>query len=114
MSASVLRDLGHDGAFVDAYKSLSLTNGASVRMTGTVVASPGAGQAQELQVDALEILGECNPDVSLHFLILGPLVCSRLSLVIPDPEASPHVGVSPRPCAPASSDRRERGYTSSS
>ncbi|KAG8216894.1 hypothetical protein J3R82DRAFT_7164, partial [Butyriboletus roseoflavus] len=40
----------------------SLTNGASVRMAGTIMASPGAGQAQELQVDSLEILGECNPD----------------------------------------------------
>ena len=34
-------------------------------MTGTIVPSPGAGQVQELQVDSLEILGECNPDVGL-------------------------------------------------
>ncbi|KAF8137538.1 hypothetical protein EV363DRAFT_1428417 [Boletus edulis] len=40
-----------------------LTNGASVRMTGSLVTSPGAGQAHELKVDSLEIVGECNPDV---------------------------------------------------
>ncbi|KAH0826658.1 hypothetical protein J3R83DRAFT_5044 [Lanmaoa asiatica] len=65
MGMSILRDLGPNDAFpsvFDAHELFSLTNGASVRMTGTIVVSPGAGQAQELQVDSLEILGECNPD----------------------------------------------------
>ncbi|KAF9236681.1 hypothetical protein BU15DRAFT_89065 [Melanogaster broomeanus] len=39
-----------------------LTNGASVRMTGSMVASRGPGQANELQVDSVEVLGECNPE----------------------------------------------------
>lgn len=113
---SVLRSLGPNDAFVsafDAYKPFSLTNGASVRMSGSIVTSPGAGQAQELQVDSLEILGECNPDVSLGCLTLGSLR-SRSSLGVPDPEAIPHVGVPPRPCPLASPDRRECGHASSS
>ncbi|KIJ12198.1 hypothetical protein PAXINDRAFT_118299 [Paxillus involutus ATCC 200175] len=40
----------------------ALTNGASVRMTGSIVASRGSGQAKELQVDSVEVLGECNPE----------------------------------------------------
>ena len=91
----------------DAHKPFSLTNGASVRMSGTIVASPGAGQAQELQVDSLEILGECNPDVSLWYLTLDPPVCSRSPLGIPDPETILDVGIPPRPCPPASPDRRK-------
>lgn len=43
-----------------------LTNGASVRLTGKLTESPGAGQDHELQVDAVEVLGECDPDVSSH------------------------------------------------
>lgn len=112
---SVLRDFGRHTAFpsaIDACEPFSLTNGASVRMTGTIVASPGAGQAQELQVDSLEILGECNPDVSLGCRPLDP-VRSHPSLGIPDPEASPHVRVPPRPRPPASPDRRECGRASS-
>ena len=113
MGTSVLRNLASEDAF-DALKSLSLTNGASVRMMGTIVASPGAGQAQELQVDSLDILGECNPDVSLRCSTLGSPVRLRSSLGIPDPEASPHVGVPPRPCPLASPNRRECSHASSS
>ncbi|KIJ61659.1 hypothetical protein HYDPIDRAFT_136994 [Hydnomerulius pinastri MD-312] len=40
-----------------------LTNGASVRMTGSLVASRGLGQAKELQVESLDVLGECNPEI---------------------------------------------------
>lgn len=116
MGMSVLRNLGPNDVFIsafDAYKPFSLTNGASVRMTGSIVASPGAGQAQELQADSLEILGECNPDVSLGCSTLGSLrSCS--SLGIPDPEANSHIGVPPRPCPLASPDRRECGHASSS
>ncbi|KAH9483840.1 Asparagine--tRNA ligase [Psilocybe cubensis] len=44
-----------------------LTNGASVRVTGRLVQSPGSGQSHELLVDQADagrvaVLGECNPD----------------------------------------------------
>lgn len=47
-----------------------MTNGASVRLTGKLTESPGAGQSHELQVDALEVLGECDPEVSRLLLFL--------------------------------------------
>ena len=37
----------------------SLTNGSSVRLTGNLVPSPGSGQAKELQVKAVDVLGAC-------------------------------------------------------
>ena len=41
------------------YDSLGLANtGASVRLDGVLKASPGKGQAWEVQVDRLEVLGE--------------------------------------------------------
>ncbi|KAF9532407.1 asparaginyl-tRNA synthetase [Crepidotus variabilis] len=44
-----------------------LTNGAAVRLTGQLVASPGSGQSHELLVDektggVIEVLGECDPE----------------------------------------------------
>lgn len=39
-----------------------ITTGASLSLTGQLVASQGAGQAVELQVETIEILGEANPD----------------------------------------------------
>ena len=45
-----------------------LTNGASVRLRGTLADSPGAGQAKELKVDEAEIMGECDPEVCHHQL----------------------------------------------
>lgn len=39
-----------------------ITTAAAVGLTGTLVASQGAGQAFELQVSAIEIIGEANPD----------------------------------------------------
>lgn len=39
-----------------------ITTGAAVGLTGTLVESQGAGQAVELQVSAIEIIGEANPD----------------------------------------------------
>lgn len=39
-----------------------ITTGASVALSGTLVESQGSGQAVELQVSGLEILGEANPD----------------------------------------------------
>jgi asparaginyl-tRNA synthetase len=39
-----------------------ITTGASVSVTGTLVASQGAGQALEMAVESLVIIGEANPD----------------------------------------------------
>jgi asparaginyl-tRNA synthetase len=39
-----------------------ITTGASVALSGTLVESQGSGQAVELQVNNIEILGEANPD----------------------------------------------------
>jgi asparaginyl-tRNA synthetase len=39
-----------------------ITTAAAVGLTGTLVASQGSGQAVELQVSAIEIIGEANPD----------------------------------------------------
>ena len=47
----------------------SLTNGAAVRLTGMLADSIGAGQAKELQVHAVDVVGECNPEVSQSILV---------------------------------------------
>ena len=39
-----------------------ITTAAAVSLTGTLIESQGAGQAVELQVSSIEILGEANPD----------------------------------------------------
>jgi asparaginyl-tRNA synthetase len=39
-----------------------ITTGAAVGLTGILAASQGAGQAVELHVSAIEIIGEANPD----------------------------------------------------
>ena len=39
-----------------------ISTGAAVGLKGTLVASQGAGQAVELQVNTIEIIGEANPD----------------------------------------------------
>ncbi|MCO5259347.1 MAG: asparagine--tRNA ligase [Crocinitomicaceae bacterium] len=39
-----------------------ITTAAAVGLTGQLIASQGAGQAVELQVNAIEIIGEANPD----------------------------------------------------
>ncbi|KAI6043965.1 hypothetical protein EDC04DRAFT_2646421 [Pisolithus marmoratus] len=39
-----------------------LTNGASVRVSGSLVNSRGTGQTKELRVDSIDVLGECNPE----------------------------------------------------
>ncbi len=39
-----------------------VTTGAAIAVTGMLVESQGAGQALEMQVETLEILGEANPD----------------------------------------------------
>jgi hypothetical protein len=40
----------------------ALTTGASVRATGTLVASPGAKQAVELRATSLELIGGCDAE----------------------------------------------------
>ena len=39
-----------------------ITPGASLKVTGTLVASLGKGQAVEVKASAVDILGECNPE----------------------------------------------------
>jgi asparaginyl-tRNA synthetase len=39
-----------------------ITTGSAVGLTGVIVASQGSGQAVELQVNSIEIIGEANPD----------------------------------------------------
>lgn len=39
-----------------------ITTGSAVGLTGVLVASQGSGQAFELQVNSIEIIGEANPD----------------------------------------------------
>jgi asparaginyl-tRNA synthetase len=39
-----------------------ITPGASLKVTGRLVASQGKGQAVEVKAIAIEVLGECNPD----------------------------------------------------
>ncbi len=39
-----------------------ITTAASVSLTGTLIESQGAGQAVELQVESIEIIGDANPD----------------------------------------------------
>lgn len=46
----------------DASDLRKITTGAAISVTGELVASQGAGQALEMQVEILEILGEANPD----------------------------------------------------
>lgn len=41
-----------------------MTNGASVRLVGSVVESPGKGQMREFVVEDAKLLGECDPEVS--------------------------------------------------
>ncbi|KAI9064391.1 asparaginyl-tRNA synthetase [Trametes sanguinea] len=54
---------GLQAVFTDVSLAKRLTNGASVRLRGTLKDSPGAGQAKELQVSEAEVLGECDPEV---------------------------------------------------
>ena len=42
----------------------SLTNGCAVKLTGVLADSIGRGQSKELQVQEVEVVGECDPEVS--------------------------------------------------
>ncbi|HVU97168.1 MAG TPA: asparagine--tRNA ligase [Puia sp.] len=49
------------GAF-DEELLKKITPGASLKVTGSLVASLGKGQAVEVKATSIEVLGECNPD----------------------------------------------------
>lgn len=51
-------------ADLSGYESLltKLSTGASVSVTGTVVASPAAGQSVEMQAKEVLVIGECDPE----------------------------------------------------
>lgn len=49
------------GAFEDELLK-KITPGASLKIVGKLVASPGRGQAVEVRARIIEVLGECNPD----------------------------------------------------
>ncbi|TFK46800.1 asparaginyl-tRNA synthetase [Heliocybe sulcata] len=55
----------HDlqAVFLNTDLAKRLTNGCSVRLTGKLCTSPGAGQAKELQVEEAEVVGECDPEL---------------------------------------------------
>lgn len=44
----------------------TVSTGASIKATGTVVESPGGKQAVEVKLDAVEVLGTCPPDYPLQ------------------------------------------------
>ncbi|KAI4293957.1 asparaginyl-tRNA synthetase [Schizophyllum commune Loenen D] len=50
---------GIQAVFPNTLDVKDLTNGSSVRLTGNLVSSPGSGQAKELQVKAVDVLGAC-------------------------------------------------------
>lgn len=53
----VVIELGTDEQIVK-----KITNGASISVDGTVIASQGKGQRVEIKADTLTILGECDPE----------------------------------------------------
>lgn len=80
----------------------SLSIGAAIRLTGSWVPSPAAGQSHELHVDNVQVLGPSDAKVS-HFdavmflalaalstfvLVTARLTC-RLSLDLPDTKEIP-------------------------
>ena len=48
-----------------------LSNGACVRLGGVLEDSPGAGQDKELQVQTVDVLGACDPEVYCLILYHG-------------------------------------------
>jgi hypothetical protein len=83
-----------------------LTNGASVRLTGVLVPSPGSGQDNELLAESVEVLGECDPEVHTAFTLkFAPLI---LFLDLSYSKAGSHNRLSPGSRTPAGSHRRSR------
>ncbi|KAI0922305.1 hypothetical protein AcW1_003957 [Taiwanofungus camphoratus] len=56
-------DRGLQAVFKDVDLAKRLANGVSVRLCGRLSDSPGRGQDKELQVDSVEVLGECDQAV---------------------------------------------------
>ncbi|KAI0697022.1 hypothetical protein BC835DRAFT_1270946 [Cytidiella melzeri] len=53
---------GLQAVFTEPALARSLTNGSAVQLTGVLTESMGPGQAKELQVHAVDIVGQCNPE----------------------------------------------------
>jgi asparaginyl-tRNA synthetase len=49
------------GTYDDAFLK-RITTGASLKVNGKLIASPGKGQAVEVKAGSVEILGDCNPE----------------------------------------------------
>lgn len=60
----------------------SLTTGASVQLTGRLVPSPGQEQQHELQVEQLQLLGECDS-------VSTPILFYTLSATYTSPHSRP-------------------------
>ncbi|EMD35268.1 hypothetical protein CERSUDRAFT_156946 [Gelatoporia subvermispora B] len=52
---------GLQAVFPSPELAKGLTNGCSVRLRGALVASPARGQTKELRVEAVDVLGACDP-----------------------------------------------------
>ncbi len=55
-----------DDANFDAEMLKQITTGACLRVVGTLVESPAAGQASEIQARAIEVLGTCGNDYPMQ------------------------------------------------
>ena len=56
-----------EAAKLDNYKEIAKVGvGASLRVTGTVVLTPGARQPLEVNADSVEVLGACGPEYPLQ------------------------------------------------
>lgn len=83
--------------FTYRFQICSLTNGAAVRLTGMLADSIGPGQDKELQVHAVDVVGECDPEVSGGSeRQLGPDDCLSYPIDVSHSEASLVNGVPPR------------------
>ena len=87
---------------------LSLTNGASVRLQGALVDSPGAGQEKELKVSDVEVLGECDPEVCLPPFYAACCFLTFSHADVPNAKASIDRGVSARPLSSPRTNKSDR------
>lgn len=82
-----------------------LTNGAGVRLMGTLSESLGTGQKVELVADSVDVLGECDPAVRLWFLFQNLLVAHWIA-DIPHSEAESFYRIPAGPCTSSNANRR--------
>jgi aspartyl/asparaginyl-tRNA synthetase len=61
----VERSSRRTGTGIGIHTDDSLDAGANVRLNGRIVTSKGSGQARELLVESTEVIGGCDPEVSL-------------------------------------------------